>query len=271
MRTYPFSDLSLARRLESAEGKTNAAFVDARRKLFPGEAAEWRDFGGALAMFDAVGSPLTQTFCLGMFSDATPAQVDAIERFFEDRGAKVFHEVSPLADVKTMNLLSARGYHPIEFTSVMYQPIGEELLRGDAEANGISVSVVADSDIERWAETAAAGWGEQPELADFMRALGRITASSENVTAFLAAVDGRPAGSAALSMQSGVAILAGASTIPESRRRGAQQELLRARLRHAVEHGCDIAMIGAAPGSASQRNAERRGFRIAYTRVKWER
>jgi hypothetical protein len=27
--------------------------------------------------------------------------------------------------------------------------------------------------------------------------------------------------------------------------------------------------MGAAPGSASQRNAERQGFRIAYTRMKW--
>jgi hypothetical protein len=29
--------------------------------------------------------------------------------------------------------------------------------------------------------------------------------------------------------------------------------------------------MGAAPGSGSQRNAERHGFRIAYTRVKWKR
>lgn len=28
-------------------------------------------------------------------------------------------------------------------------------------------------------------------------------------------------------------------------------------------------MMGAQPGSASQRNAERQGFRVAYTRVKW--
>ena len=28
-------------------------------------------------------------------------------------------------------------------------------------------------------------------------------------------------------------------------------------------------MMVAAPGSASQRNAERQGFRIAYTRTKW--
>ena len=34
-------------------------------------------------------------------------------------------------------------------------------------------------------------------------------------------------------------------------------------------HGCDLATMGAEPGSASQRNAERSGFRIAYTRTKW--
>jgi hypothetical protein len=27
----------------------------------------------------------------------------------------------------------------------------------------------------------------------------------------------------------------------------------------------------ATPGSASQRNAERNGFRVAYTRIKWQR
>jgi GNAT superfamily N-acetyltransferase len=67
----------------------------------------------------------------------------------------------------------------------------------------------------------------------------------------------------------GVALLAGASTVPEHRKRGAQLALLDARLRYAAEHGCDLAMMGAAPGSASQRNAERHGFRIAYTRIKW--
>jgi hypothetical protein len=28
--------------------------------------------------------------------------------------------------------------------------------------------------------------------------------------------------------------------------------------------------MGALPGSSSQRNAERHGFRIAYTRLKWK-
>ncbi len=72
-----------------------------------------------------------------------------------------------------------------------------------------------------------------------------------------------------MSIHEGVALLAGASTVPEARRRGAQLALLDARLAYAAERGCDIAMMCAQPGSASQRNAERQGFRIAYTRIKW--
>lgn len=35
------------------------------------------------------------------------------------------------------------------------------------------------------------------------------------------------------------------------------------------EHGCDLAMMVAEAGSDSQRNAERKGFQIAYTRIQW--
>jgi hypothetical protein len=39
---------------------------------------------------------------------------------------------------------------------------------------------------------------------------------------------------------------------------------------YAFEHGCDLAMMVAEAGSNSQRNAERKGFRVAYTRIKWK-
>ena len=45
--------------------------------------------------------------------------------------------------------------------------------------------------------------------------------------------------------------------------------LLQERMRYAFELGCDLAMMVAEAGSESQRNAERKGFRIAYTRIKW--
>ena len=92
----------------------------------------------------------------------------------------------------------------------------------------------------------------------------------ECATCFVASIDGQSIATAALFMHDRIALLAGASTVPEGRRQGAQLALLEARLQTAVDAGCDLAMMVAAPGSASQRNAERQGFRVAYTRTKWQ-
>src|SRR5262245_30643333 len=110
----PFADLSLSRRLERAEGAANADFVEARAEFFPGSGAQWIEVAGAYAMFDGVGSPLTQTFGLGLFDPVTHAEIETLEQFFQRRGAHVHHEVSPMADVSLVGLLNERGYHPIE-------------------------------------------------------------------------------------------------------------------------------------------------------------
>jgi hypothetical protein len=96
-----------------------------------------------------------------------------------------------------------------------------------------------------------------------------VSAQSPATVPFLAELDGHPIAAGALGSAAGVAVLAGASTIPEARGQGAQLALLESRLRYGAQKGCDIAMMGARPGSTSQRNAERHGFRIAYTRIKW--
>lgn len=198
--TYPFADRELARRLERTEGGANAAFVEARARLHPSSGAEWTEIAGAYAMFDGVGSPLTQTFGLGVFAMPSDGEMARLEAFFRDRGAEVHHEVSPLADPRLLEVLAARGYRPIELSSVLFRPVGATVGAGRAPDAAIRVRRTDPAEAALWADVAAAGWGD---------------------------------------------------------------------LRFAAEQGCDLAMMGAAPGSASQRNAERQGFRIAYTRIKW--
>ena len=132
----------------------------------------------------------------------------------------------------------------------------------------VTVRLVEAGDVDVFARTSAAGWS-QAGLGDFILEMARVNAASEGVALFLAELNGEPIATAALSMTGGIAHLAGASTIPSARNRGAQLALLDQRLRHAAANGCDIALMGALPGSGSQRNAERHGFRIAYTRIKW--
>jgi hypothetical protein len=173
-----------------------------------------------------------------------------------------------MAPPELLALLSKRGYHPVEQTSMLYRPLPERI---SARTENIVVRQCGDDEVETWADVSARGWAESDEIADFIRSFGRISAASKGATLFTATLDGVPIAAGTLHMRENVALLAGASTVPEARNRGAQHALLAARLNHAVDAGCDLAMMGAAPGSASQRNAERQGFRIAYTRLKWGR
>jgi len=265
-----FADLELAQRLERAEGLSGAAYVEARARLEPFSGACWMSEAGAYAMFDGPESPVTQTFGLGIFEPLTPASLDRIEAFFFDKGAPANHETSPLANSGLWDLLPQRGYRPIEFTSVLYCDLRHHAT-GAPEPSNIEVSVSDANERELWATTAARGWAESLELVEILPNLMRTGASARGVTTFLARIDGLPIATAALNIQNNVAFLAGGATVPEARRKGAQRALLNARLRYAVGADCRIAAMGAAPGSTSQRNAEREGFRIAYTRTKWSR
>jgi GNAT superfamily N-acetyltransferase len=236
----------------------------------PATGATWQDFGGTYAMFDGVGSPVTQTFGLGLFTPPTTPQLDSIESFFRDRGADVFHEVSPLADPAVLAMLAERDYHPIELTSVMHMRLTPDRPAATGRASPeITVRRIDPGEERVWAETMARGWGEMLELGAFMQDFGRI--SVESKTCFVAEWDGSPIAAAAIALHDGVALLAGASTDPAFRGRGAQAALLDARLGYAASVGSDLAMMGALPGNASQRNGERQGFRIAYTRIKWQK
>ena len=264
----PFSDLALSQRLERAEGHACVQYAEAQRRLLPESNAAWIECAGAYAVFNGVDSPITQSFGLGIFEELTPASLDVVERFFLDRGAQVHHEVSPLAGVPTLDLLCKRNYRPIELSNVLYRSVEQPAAQARA---GIRVRVTNPEEAQLWSNVSARGWAhEHPELMDFLLQLGAIISAREQSLCFLAEVDGEPGAAGVLLIHDKVALFGGSATVPELRRRGLQTALLHERMRYAFDHGCDLAMMVAVPGSDSQRNAERKGFQIAYTRTKWQ-
>jgi GNAT superfamily N-acetyltransferase len=263
-----FADLELSRRLERTEGQSGKEFAEARRAIDPESGAAWMECAGAWAIFDGVYSPITQTFGLGLFEESDAAALDAIESFFRERGAPVVHEVSPLAGIVTVQLLCERGYRPVEFSSVMHRPVQ----RLDIEAqSSIRVRVTDPDEARLWAETSARGWtSEYPELRESIEQFGMLASARTNSVCFLAEFDGQPGAAGALTLHDGVALFAGAATVPELRGRGLQSALLAARMDYAFDRGDELAMMVTGVGGQSQRNAERIGFKIAYTRTKWK-
>jgi hypothetical protein len=262
-----FADLDLSRRLERAEGQACLEFAESRHRLEPGSGAAWMQCAGANVVFDGVDSPVTQTFGLGLFEPLTSESLDQIERFFQDRGASVVHEVSPLAGIPTLDLLCARGYRPIEVSSVMHRPVDRP---GPNDNRAVTVRVAAPEESALWSQVSARGWAhDNPGLRGFFEQFSAIAFARERSVHFIAELDGQPGAAGALSLHDGVALFVGAATVLEMRRRGLQAALLEARMRYAFEQGYPLAMMVTEAGSQSQRNAERQGFRIAYTRTKW--
>jgi GNAT superfamily N-acetyltransferase len=235
--------------------------------LFPDSGAECIECAGAYVVFDGIASPVTQSFGLGIFEDLTTSTLDTIERFFFDRGASVNLEISPFAGVAALDLLCARQYRPVELSNVLCRLTENVAAKPQGD---ISVRIIRSGESELWAQINTRGWTyDYPDLHDFLSQTSAISSNRQHNLLFLAEIDGWPGAAGALGVHERVALFAGAATVPELRGRGLQTALLQARMRYAFEQGCDLAMMVAEPGTRSQRNAERAGFQIAYTRTKW--
>src|SRR5580765_3745339 len=221
MTECPFADLTLSRRLERAEALGNARIVEARARLFPDSGSTWIEVAGARAMYDGASAPTTQTFGLGLSQPATDADLDAIEAFYTERGAPVFHEVSPLADAGLPALLARRGYRPCEFTSVLYRPIDRAGLKActtpenvvqafrpaSVELASVAVRLIEKGEEEIYAHVSAEGWSEFG-VGDFVQNMARLSGQVEGQRLFLAEIDGVPVAAGALGLADGIAHLA---------------------------------------------------------------
>ncbi len=261
-------DQSLARRLERAEALAGAAWVQTRARIQPDVGATWTEVAGAYALFDGIDSPLTQTFGLGLFDDVGEAELEQLEGFYQQFGAAVAHNISPLAATDLIARLHRRGYRPLEFDNVLVRS-----LNGIVEPPHAAIEVhrIGEDEVELWAQVASDGWcSDAPEYQDFIKPFARLSAQTANVHCFLACRGGEPVATGSLHLHGDVALLAGASTIPSARGQGAQLALMQARLHYAAKCGVELAMLVAQPGSGSQRNAQRHRFQVAYSRQKWQ-
>jgi GNAT superfamily N-acetyltransferase len=78
---------------------------------------------------------------------------------------------------------------------------------------------------------------------------------------------GQAAGACGFSARNGIASFFGDATLTAHRRAGVHSAMIAERLRLAIEGGCELATAGTQPGSTSQRNYQRLGFEVAYTRL----
>jgi GNAT superfamily N-acetyltransferase len=265
-----FIDRSFAHRLELTDAHGGVAFARANADLFSESGATAEPFAGGWAIFAGVDSPVTQAFALGLGGPVEEDEIARMEDFFHSRGAATNVELCPYADISIVDIFRKRGYSLSEFSNVFVRELAPE----DAQLSfndAVRVRHPESHEARLWAETVARGFMPEGELPQMMIDLMSTSLHSAVGAFFLAEIDGQIAGGGVLTIHDGVASLGGASTLPAFRNRGAQTALLRARLAFAAAQGCDIVMVTTLPGSTSQRNVERQGFRVVYTRSKLQK
>ena len=173
-----------------------------------------------------------------------------------------FLELSPLADPALFESLGERGYRITEFNNALVRRLG-----GFEIVLTPRVRRALPGEDDLWAHTLGQGFFEKAELTEAEMDIGRDLFRAPGVICYLASVEGEIAAGAALALREGLATLCADGTIPAFRRRGLQSELIAARLNEAAAQGCDLATASTLPGSQSQRNYERLGFQVAYTKL----
>ena len=266
-----FCDVALAERIERAEAQLVAEAGAAAHRRRADAAGFVIPVAGGVASFAEAGSPFNKVAGLGFAGIPGAAALDEIEVAFAARGAPVQVELAHLADPAIGALLTGRGYRLASFENVLGLALTGE--PGRVAPAGVEVRQIRAGEFESWLDVVAEGFAHPdtsgvPAHEEFPReVIARAERDDTGMTRYVALLDGVIAGGARLRTAEGIAQLTGAATAPAHRRRGVQTALLSARLADAAAAGCDIAVVTTQPGSKSQRNVQRQGFDLLYTRA----
>jgi GNAT superfamily N-acetyltransferase len=261
-----FVDLDLARQLEGIEAWWASEFARVRQEIRPEADTAVVRVAGGYACFLGEGAPINEAKGMGMDGPVSVADFEAMERVFFDRKVTAKVMVCPLADPSLLQGLASRGYRSHEFEDVLYRVLdpSEEF---PSTPEGIELGWASLDEVAICGETLARGFVAPDEPDEALLGLFEISSMIAGTAGLLAKIQGLPAGAASLLIRDGLAMLGGAWTLPIYRNRGIQTALSHARLGFASKSGCIFAVVGAVPGSTSHRNAERLGFRVAYTKL----
>ena len=266
---FPLADLALARRIEAATTADLISYAESARSTGIYPATEILRVGGGVALWFSPGNVVNGSFGLGMNGPVEQEEVAALIAFLEEHGAPASINVCPLADPSLLRWLAHYGFVATDFETVLYQPLPAP--EPVPLASNMRIAIAgSEEERELWALLEARGFRDD-NFTDDDLVLSRALSLRGDAMPFIGYVDGEPAGTGMLVIADGVAMFNGDSTLPAMRGRGVQSAMLAERLRVASAQGADLAVIEAAPGGTSERNQQRAGFRIAYTRVTVEK
>ena len=202
------------------------------------------------------------------FTSADIAQLDECLKWVRDRADNIWFDVTPaLVDKEVLDRLLDTGMTPSRFANTVFTLPQQH---DDQPAPGITTQVVDINDDEQlraFAQVLSSGFGIPDHLIVNTMTSSRLEYGGLSWKVFFARFDDTPAAAAVMFVKGNTCSIDAMATSPNYRRRGCQTALLHTCINHAARAGCRYLLSQNEPGSTSQNNMLRAGFRIAYTKL----
>jgi GNAT superfamily N-acetyltransferase len=262
-----FVDRELARRFESCEEMPQVEYARVFQRTRPEIGAAEEELCGGHMIFAGLGSPIGRATGLGLDRALTPEDLDRVEQFYARHRAPSQVDLCPLHGPEVFELFKERGYAVAELNNVLYRRLDpDEKFPAPPAACEIRPALREEAETASAIVESAFFPDGAPEA---YRGLITPLYQMPGALAFAARVEGKlvACGAGLVIPEHRVFALCGAGTLLGYRGRGLQTALLRARMAAAISAGCEYAVVVTNGGTTSQRNAERLGFRVAYSKV----
>lgn len=262
-----FVDKVFARRLEAVEEMPQVFYARVYQKTRPDIRAAEEEICGGHMIFAGVGSPIGRATGLGLDRPFTTDDLDRVEQFYRAHKAPSQVDLCPLHDPAVFEMFKQRRYGIAELNNVLYRRLDQKE-ESPQPPPGCQIRRARPDEAD--AASAVVERAFFPDGAPEMyRGLIAPLYQMEGALAFVATVEGKIAacGTGLIIPEHKIFALGGAGTLPEFRNRGLQTALLRVRMAAAALAGCEYAAVVTQGGTTSQRNVERLGFRVAYSKV----
>lgn len=262
-----FVDRALARRLESCEEMPQVMYARMFQKTRPEIGAAEEEICGGHMIFAGLGSPIGRATGVGLDREFTAADLDRVEEFYRAHKGPSQVDLCPMHEPAVFELFKERGYAIAELNNVLFRKLdAQETFPPPPPGCEIRPSRLEEAETAGAIVESAFFPDGAPEA---YRGLVAPFYQMDRALAFVASVEGElvACGTGLVIPEHRVFALCGAGTLAEFRGRGLQTALLRTRMAAAVKAGCEFAVVVTNGGTTSQRNAERLGFRVAYSKV----
>jgi ribosomal protein S18 acetylase RimI-like enzyme len=262
-----FVDQALARRFESCEEMPQVLYARLFQEKRPEMNAAEEEICGGHMIFAGLGSPIGRATGVGLDRAFTAADLDRVEQFYRAHQAPAQVDLCPMHRPEVFELFKDRGYAIAELNNVLFRRLDvEEEFPTPPSGCEIRRSLIDEAEPAGAIVESAFFPDGAPEA---FRGLIAPFYQMDRALAFVASIGGKlvACGTGLVIPEHRVFALCGAGTLAKFRGRGLQIALLRARMAAAVEAGCEYAVVVTQGGTISQRNAERLGFRVAYSKV----